>query len=108
MYDASGHMSAQLSDPARPAFASGDRGAGTAGEMRLAVEGYVAYFGTYTVDAERGVVTHHVRGALFPNWSSGDQMRHFRVEGRRLTTTTPRMRLRGEDVENVLVWERDD
>jgi hypothetical protein len=108
MYTESGYMSAQLSDPGRPPFASGDRAAGTPSEMRATIEGYIAYFGRFTVDAGRGVVTHHVDGALFPNWASGDQVRHFVLEGARLTIKTPRMRVRGEEVENVLVWERVD
>ena len=106
MYDSAGRMSAQLMDPDRPTFASGDLTRGSDAELRAAVAGYIAYYGTYTVDLSRGVVTHHVQGALFPNWVGGDQVRYFRLDGDRLTITTPPIRIGGEDSTTVLVWER--
>jgi hypothetical protein len=45
---------------------------------------YVAYFGTYTVDAEKCVVTHHVEGSLAPDFTDTDQPRPFKLEGDRL------------------------
>ena len=106
VYDAAGYMSAQLMDPERPQFASGDLTQGSDTEVRAAVAGYIAYYGTYTIDQTRGVVTHHVQGALFPNWVGGDQTRYFRLDGNRLTVTTPPIRIGGEDSRTVLVWER--
>ena len=105
-YDAVGHMSAQLMNPGRPLFASGDLTRGSDTEVRAALAGYIAYYGTYTVDWSRGVITHHVQGALFPNWIGGDQVRTFRLDGDRLTITTPPIRMGGEDSTTVLVWER--
>ena len=68
--------------------------------------GYIAYYGTYTIDRSRGVVTHHVEGGLFPNWVGGIQVRQFRLEGDRLTLTPPPIRFGGEETTTVLVWER--
>ncbi len=99
-------MSAQLMNPDRPRFASGDRLRGSDAEVRAATDGYIAYYGTYTVDMSAAVVTHHVQGALFPNSISGDEVRHFRLDGDRLTITTPPMQLGGEQLTTVLVWER--
>lgn len=45
---------------------------------------YVAYFGTYTVDATKGTVTHHVEGSLRPDYTGTDQVRPFRVDGDQL------------------------
>jgi hypothetical protein len=45
---------------------------------------YVAYFGTYTVDAEKRVVTHHVEGSLAPDFTDTDQPRPFKLEGDKL------------------------
>jgi hypothetical protein len=45
---------------------------------------YEAYFGTYTVDAEKQVVVHHVEGSLAPDYTDTDQPRHFKLEGDRL------------------------
>ena len=42
---------------------------------------YVAYFGTYTVDAARGVVTHHVTADVRGEYTGTDQPRRFRIEG---------------------------
>jgi hypothetical protein len=106
LYDATGHMSAQLMDPERPRFAGGDLTRGSEAEMRAAVRGYIAYYGTYTFDLPRGLVTHHVEGALFPNWVGSDQVRHVQLESDRLTLTTPPMRVGGKEVTTVLVWER--
>jgi hypothetical protein len=105
-YDATGFMSVQLMDPGRPQFASGDLTRGSDAELRAAIGGYVAYYGTYTVDPARGSVTHHVEGALFPNWVGGNQVRGFRLDGDRLTITTPPIRVGGEDSTTVLVWAR--
>jgi hypothetical protein len=107
MYDAAGNMSAHLMVPERPLFASGDLTRGTDAEVRAAVAGYIAYFGTYTLDASRGIVTHHVHGSLFPNWIGVDQVRQFRVEADRLTIATPPVRIGGVESTTVLIWERD-
>ena len=45
---------------------------------------YLAYFGTYTVDAEKHVVTHHVEGSLAPDYTDTDQPRSFKLQGDRL------------------------
>jgi Lipocalin-like domain len=105
-YDAGGQMSAQLMDPGRPKFGSGDLARGSDAEVRAAAAGYIAYYGRYTLDPSRGVVVHHVEGALFPNWVGGDQARSYRLDGDRLTITTPPIRIGGEDSTTVLVWER--
>jgi hypothetical protein len=49
-----------------------------------AYSAYVAYFGTYTVDAEKSVVTHHVEGSLAPDFTDTYQPRPFKLEDDRL------------------------
>src|SRR5438552_1416906 len=61
-------MSAHVMRNDRPLFATKDPARGTDVEVRAAFEGYVSYFGTYTIDPQTQTVTHHVRGASFPNW----------------------------------------
>jgi hypothetical protein len=100
-------MSVQLMDPRRKPFASADRLAGTEAELRAALEGYDAYFGSYSVDARAGVVVHHVTGALFPNFIGTDQRRFFAVSGNRLTLTTPPFLRAARRSSYVLVWERE-
>ncbi|MCL7963399.1 MAG: lipocalin-like domain-containing protein [marine benthic group bacterium] len=44
----------------------------------------IAYFGTYGVDYDRGILVHEIVGALSPNRSGGDFERTFRFEGQDL------------------------
>ena len=106
IYDAVGNVSAHIMDVSRPAFASGDRATGTEAEVRAAFVGYLAYYGTYAADHVRGTVTHHIAGASFPNWICRDQSRLFRLDGDRLTITTPPIRAGGENLITVIIWDR--
>jgi hypothetical protein len=106
MYDPDGNMSVHVMRGNRPPFTSDDVRGGTTDELCAAFEGYAGYFGRYTVDTARGVVTHHLRGASFPNWTGSDQVREYRLEGRRLTLSTPPIASGGRSVRFALVWER--
>src|SRR5882762_8839602 len=55
-YDASGHMSAQLMLPDRPAFQAPSKVRGSTEQKIAAFDGYTAYYGTYTVDEENRTV----------------------------------------------------
>jgi len=90
----------------RPTFASNDSGAGTDAEVRAAFEGHVSYFGTYTIAPSAHTVTHHVRGASYPNWMGHDQIRYYRIDGSHLVLSTPPILDRGESLEYTLTWER--
>ena len=48
---------------------------------------YLAYFGTYTVDAKKHIVMIHVEGSLAPDYTDTDQPRPFKLEGIRLKIT---------------------
>lgn len=86
VYDPTGHLSVQIMRmPATPPFASGNDAKGSDAEVRAAYDGFVAYFGTYEVDAKKGVVVHRVEGSLMPSYTGTDQPRPFRVEGDVLT-----------------------
>lgn len=82
VYDSTGHMHVQvMRTPATPPFASGNDADGTAAEIRAVYLGYVAYFGTYHVDAHKGTVMHRVEGSLMPSYTATDQPRPFAVRG---------------------------
>ncbi|UZW60152.1 lipocalin-like domain-containing protein [Lysobacter enzymogenes] len=86
VYDPSGHLHVQIMrTPAPPPFAAGDDAKGSDAETRAAFLGYAAYFGTYRVDAAKGVVVHRVEGSLMPSYTGTDQPRPFRIEGDVLT-----------------------
>lgn len=88
VYDATGHVHIQIMKvPALVPFPEAN-----VAEVKLpsaehalaAYAAYVAYFGSYTVDEENQVVTHHVEGSLAPEFTDTDQRRPFKLEGDRL------------------------
>ncbi len=103
IYTPNGYMSVLLMHPDRKKFASDDLLAGTLEEIKEAYEGFDAYCGTYTVDREKGTVTHHIEGSKFPNWVGTDQVRYFEFSGDRLLLKAT-LRIKNEDwhIEAVL------
>ena len=89
IYDAAGHMAAQIMRYARPRFTSGDMESATPAELSAAALGYTAYFGTYRVEDSAAVVTHYVKGSLFPNWVGTEQQRGIVLDDDHLTLTSP-------------------
>ena len=73
MYDAAGHMSAQLTQADRPALPASP----TEAQRAAAYAGYVAYYGAYEIDAAARKVTHHVEGSTNPNWLKTALVRYF-------------------------------
>ena len=70
-------------------------------EIREAVTGFVAYFGSYEVDDASQTVTHHVEASLVPSWVGTSLKRRFRFEGARLVLTRA-----VSGTTDELVWER--
>lgn len=106
-YDAAGHMAAQLMGLDRQPFSSRDPEAVSDAEYRTAYQTYTGYYGTYTIDAAAGTVTHHVEGASVPGWPGQDQLRYYEFSGDRLVLRTPPMRGNdGEKAVHTLVWQR--
>jgi hypothetical protein len=58
------------------------------------------------VDPRNEIVVHHVEVSLTPDWAGGDQVRHYKLEGNRLTLTTPPTLFGGVEQVTTLVWER--
>jgi hypothetical protein len=108
-YDKAGRMSAQLMNPDRPNPASlsdpQKRSAyqtASAEDLRSILNGFIAYYGTYDIDAATRTVTHHVQSCLYPSWVGTDLQREYEFSGDRLTLT-----VRYADRSGVLVWQRD-
>src|SRR5262245_34570349 len=86
IYDRAGHVAAQLSRPGRTLGMLADecrdaqRVRGTS-DTAQTILGYDAYFGTYTLDVQAGIVTHHLESALFPGDIGKSIIRHFAVTG---------------------------
>jgi hypothetical protein len=111
IYDRSGHVAAQLSRPGRTVDMLTDeclaaqKIKGT-NDTAQTILGYDAYFGTYTVDEEAGVVTHHLESALFPGDIGKSIKRNFVVSGDTLTIKFHTTLADGTPVERTLVWAR--
>jgi hypothetical protein len=85
VYDETGHVTIQIMRTPPPSkFASGDDARPTPEEAKAVYDGYVAYFGTYTVDEAKHVVIHHVEGSMHPSFIGTDQERIFELSADRL------------------------
>jgi len=105
IYTPDGYMSALLMDPDRKRFASDDLKTGTVDDIKQAYDKFDAYCGTYTIDEEKGTVTHHVEGAKFPNWVGTDQVRYFELKENKLCIRAT-LKVKGEDWTGEAVLER--
>lgn len=104
VYTAGGHMSAHLMGSGRPVVASADRQTWSDEQKVRAFDTYIGYYGTYSVDGQAGVVTHHVHGASSPAMTGADQPRHFRLTGNELVLSPPPRE--GSSERSFLTWRR--
>ncbi len=107
MYTPDGYMSAQLMDPDRPKFASGDWFRGTPEEIKEEALGYIAYSGPFHTDEEKQHLTHSMFVSLFPNWLGQTQPRIVKIEGDvlHLSSATP-IDSGGKKTMSYLSWKR--
>jgi len=98
-YDKTGHMAVQIMpDRLRPKFAGS---APTPDEAKSAIAGYIAYFGSFTINEKSKTVTHHRDGSLTPGMVGVDLVRRYEFEsGDRLVLTPV------EAPTGHLTWER--
>lgn len=98
-YDEAGRMSAQIMQPGRQSSVSDpDAIAGaSADDLRQIAEGYLGYYGSFSIDDESKTVVHHVEACMLPAWVGTDQRRQWEFDG-------PRLALRSGPYK--LVWER--
>ena len=101
-YDEHGHMAGQVMRPDRTLVTPGDW---QSQQVRSAYAGYIAYFGTYEVDAGGDTVMHHVQGALNPGWVGGVQVRRIKFDGDLLVLST-QVEKAGAMVNHVLTWKK--
>ena len=106
MYDADGYMSLLIMRRNRSKFASGDMLGGTTEEIKEAFEKFEAYCGTYEVDEEKGIITHHIEGARFPNFERVEQVRFFEFFASRLIIKSKPIPSLGTEWVVNLMWER--
>jgi hypothetical protein len=109
IYDRSGWMSVQIVSDPKPVIPDSDSRAAifaaTPEQKARALEGYYAYFGTWSVDASGPTVTHHLRQSLYPGERGEDFVRQLSLDGERLTLVA-KVHEEGEDHQRRLIWER--
>jgi len=105
IYDSSGHMAAQLMRPDRSMAIDCVTSGPAPSDNSQSVNGYDAYFGTYTIDETSHTVTHHLEGALAAADVGKNLVREFQLSGDKLTiivrTNSPK-----EKQIRTLTWER--
>jgi hypothetical protein len=94
-YDPSGAMVVQVAPNQARAKVGSEP---TPEEAKAALAGYVAYFGTYSVDPRARTVTHHRQGSVQPG-DVADLVRGYEFVGERLILSPP-----GSTYQ--VVWER--
>lgn len=75
IYDNLGNMAAQvMPNRVRPKYAGAQP---TPDEAKQAITGYLAYFGTYTVDERARTIAHHRKANLNPGQIGDDAVRRY-------------------------------
>jgi hypothetical protein len=98
IYDSLGNMAAQvMPNRVRRKYAAAEP---TPEEAKEAITGYLAYFGTYSVDEQTRIVTHHRKGNINPGQVGDDVVRAYVFESNDRLVLTP------AGSTNKIVWER--
>lgn len=113
-YDPSGWMSVQIANKSdRKPFATflADARTATLEAKAAAYDSYLAYYGTFTVDAKSQTVTHHLEDYSFPGRRGTDNVRWFEFQGANRLVLTPVEDGKGgvldrKDAKYKLIWER--
>lgn len=71
-----------------------------------AVNGYDAYFGTYTLDEGSGTLKTRLEGAITPSNIGSEFERHIEVRGNELTISLATMSTDGKPVTRTLTFSR--
>src|SRR5262245_1716349 len=100
-YDGAGRMSAQLMRENRARLTAPQS---SEAERAAAYSSFISYFGRYTIDAEKGAVTHHVEGGMSPNMVGAELVRYyeFSPDGKSLFLSVKN----GDRVTGRLQWDR--
>jgi hypothetical protein len=94
-YGPNGEMSVQIG-PDHPRPKAGKEPSGD--EAKIALDGYIAYFGTYSIDEKAGSVTHHRQSSVQPG-DGGDLVRLYEFKDDKLI-------LRPPGVKQEIIWQR--
>ncbi len=94
-FDAAGHMSIFAMKPGR--FASVNTTAGitlaSVDDLRAIADGFIAYYGEFTVDDTTKTLTTKVTAGTIPSWTDSEQKRAYELSGDTLALITPATKL---------------
>lgn len=109
IYTQNGDMSVQLHQAERSLFAKNGYLAGTDSEIKTAFESYIAYYGTYEIDENKKLITHHLHGSILPNQSNTILQRYFEFsdQGTSLHLKTEPMQVGEEKMIGILSWSKN-
>ena len=97
-YDGLGNMAAQVMPSRARAKYAGTQP--TPDEAKAAITGYLAYFGTYSVNESAHTITHHRRANINPGQVGDDAVRGYEFAPGDRVILTP------ADTGNQVTWER--
>lgn len=104
MYDASGHVCAQVTDPGRPRWSNMEHP--TAEELLSAYNGFGGYCGTYTVDERTHTAAHIPEVSFAPNLVAQSKSRHYHFEnGKLIYSGTEKLQPAGES-RWIMTWQK--
>lgn len=105
-YEPGGRVAVQIMRRDRAAGIDCETSGSTAGENNTqSINGYDAYFGTYTIDEPKHTVTHHVEGALAASDVGKNLVRTFELSGNTLSILVENQSPRGRQ-RIALTWKR--
>jgi hypothetical protein len=104
MYDASGHVCAQVVDPDRPKWKDSDHP--TPEELKAAFAGFGGYCGRFTVDAVAHTAAHIPEISFDPTLAGEPKPRSYRFEEGRLIYSGAEKIDTGGESHWTMTWER--
>ena len=104
MYQPDGHMCAELSNGEPPAWK--DLAKATDAQKIAYYESFIAYCGTFKLDAKTSTLYHYPTVAWTPSYVGSTQPRPFRLEGDKLIITATKGLPDPKMEKLTLVWQR--
>jgi hypothetical protein len=100
IFTENGRFSELIMRSDRPKFMANNRLQGTPDDNKATAQGTVSSFGTYSVDEQAHIVTHHRKGNINPGQVGDDIVRAYVFESNDRLVLTP------AGSTNKIVWER--
>jgi Lipocalin-like domain len=104
MYDATGHVCAQVVNPDRPQWIDPEHP--TPQEVKTAFDGFAGYCGTFTVDEKSHTAAHIPEVSFDPNLVAQPTPRSYRFESNKLIYSGTEKREPSGESNWTMIWEK--